>query len=105
VTPRVWSRRKGAETPPPDAVYVGRPSPFGNPYSIGADGTRDGVIAKYRTWLMADDPDSAAYRERIQSELRGRDLVCWCAPQPCHADVLLEVANGPRTTNAPTERP
>ena len=30
---------------------------------------------------------------KIKHELKGKDLVCWCAPQPCHADVLLEIAN------------
>lgn len=74
---------------PQDATYVGRPSRWGNPFKIGRDGDRDEVIAKYRSFLNRSPELKALARE----ELAGRDLVCWCAPEPCHADVLLEVAN------------
>lgn len=36
--PKVYSRRNGAEKPPDDAVYVGRPTQFGNPFVVGRDG-------------------------------------------------------------------
>jgi hypothetical protein len=52
------------------------------------------AAAAFRPWAYA--PERAAYRERVRRELRGKDLVCWCKPgKPCHADVLLEIANGP----------
>lgn len=73
---------------PADAVYVGRPTIWGNPYVIGRDGDRDEVIRKYREYVT-HRPDLLA---RLP-ELRGKDLVCWCAPKPCHADILLELAN------------
>lgn len=73
---------------PSGAVYIGRPSKWGNPFVIGRDGTRAQVIAKYRAWLLRNDALMAAL-----PELRGKDLVCWCAPSPCHGDVLLELAN------------
>lgn len=73
---------------PLGAVYVGRPSKWGNPYKIGKDGTRDEVIAKYGEYIM----NTSLSRSLI--ELKGRDLVCWCSPLPCHGDVLLELANG-----------
>ena len=73
---------------PSRAVYIGRPSKWGNPFVIGRDGTRAQVIAKYRAWLLRNDALMAAL-----PELRGKDLVCWCAPSPCHGDVLLELAN------------
>ncbi len=69
-------------------VYIGRPSCWGNPFTIGADGTREEVIAKYRTWL-AQQPDLMA---RLP-ELKGKVLACWCAPKACHGDVLLALAN------------
>lgn len=72
-----------------NAVYVGRPTKFGNPFVIGKDGTREEVIAKYRAWI-ATRPDLIA---AAKLELRGRPLVCWCAPKACHADVLAEIAN------------
>ena len=72
---------------PPDAVYVGRPSKWGNPFKIGRDGTREKVVEKYRFFLGNIDV----------SELKGKDLVCWCSPLPCHADILLVLANTPTT--------
>jgi hypothetical protein len=63
-------------------------SKWANPYRIGRDGTREEVIAQYRAELLRDPELMAAL-----PELRGEDLVCWCAPDQCHADVLLELAN------------
>ena len=74
-----------------ERVYVGRPSKWGNPFRMGVDGTREEVIEKYREWLLGNER-----LMRDLEELRGKDLACWCAPKPCHADVLLElVANRP----------
>ena len=83
--PRVLNRR--LDNIPPDAVYVGRPSKWGNPFTIGVDGNREKVIVKYEAYLRIR-PDLMA----ALPELRGRDLICWCAPEPCHADVLLRLA-------------
>lgn len=73
---------------PAGAVYIGRPSKWGNPFVIGKDGSRADVIAKYRAHLLRDAKLMAAL-----PELRGKNLVCWCAPCACHGDVLLELAN------------
>ena len=62
---------------------------MGNRFQIGKHGSRaerEEVIARYRAWL-AGQPELLA----ALPELRGKDLVCWCAPQPCHGDVLLEL--------------
>jgi hypothetical protein len=69
-------------------VYVGRPTKWGNPFKVGRDGTRDEVIEKYRVWGHA----SGLFEDL--PELWDKDLACWCAPKACHADVLLELANG-----------
>lgn len=90
--PRVYSKRNGAEQPPTGAVYVGRPTQFGNPFVVGKDGSHREVVELYREWIMR--PECTVLRARAKRDLAGRDLVCWCAPNPCHADVLLEVANG-----------
>jgi len=74
---------------PTGAVYIGRPSKWGNPFVINRDGTREEVIAKYRIWLLGQPAKVAAAKR----ELAGKDLVCFCAPKGCHGDVLLEVAN------------
>lgn len=84
--PKVWNKRNKY---PPDAVYVGRPSKWGNPYAIGRDGPREQVIQLYREWI----DNMILLGKRDVSELRGKNLVCWCAPLPCHADVLFELAN------------
>ena len=85
--PRVWNRRD--PNCPEDAVYVGRPSKWGNPYRITKHQTREDVIEEYAVLLANRRADGIL----DVTELRGKDLECWCAPLPCHADVLLEVAN------------
>ena len=94
-TPRVWNKRD--PNTPRDGVYVGRPTKWGNPFIVRRDGDRDYVISCYRAWLEGRwhrvDGRKPPKTSEIKSELKGRDLVCWCAPAPCHADVLLTVAN------------
>ena len=72
---------------PAGAIYIGRPSKWGNPFAIGPDGSRERVLAKYRAWLTTQP----ALIEAAKRELTGHDLVCWCAPQACHGHVLREV--------------
>jgi hypothetical protein len=84
--PAVLNKKDG---PHQGAVYIGRPTKWGNPLVIGKDGTRADVVAKYETWLRSK-PDLMAAAKR---ELQGMDLVCFCAPLACHGDVLLKVAN------------
>ncbi len=69
-------------------VYIGRPSKWGNPFEIGKDGTREEVIEKYEKWIFTQP-------KLIESlhELRGKTLGCWCAPNKCHGDILMELAN------------
>jgi len=81
---------------PPGAIYIGRQmrflrlprSKWANPFKIGRDGTRTEVITIYRDHLLSRPELIAAL-----PELRGKDLACWCAPEPCHGEVLLELAN------------
>jgi hypothetical protein len=83
-----------------DVVYVGRAmhrggwhlerSPLASPYRPGKDGTREEVVQQYRTYLLAR-PDLLA----LLPGLRGRRLGCWCVPEPCHAEVIAELADFP----------
>lgn len=73
----------------PYDVYVGRPSPFGNPFEIGKNGDRDEVILKFKIWLNGNPK----LKEKIRLELKGKILGCWCSPKHCHAEVLAEIAN------------
>ena len=73
----------------PYDVYIGRPGKWGNPFVIGKDGTREEVVAKYREWLKTQPELMFAACE----ELQGKTLGCWCAPQACHGDVLVDLAD------------
>ena len=75
----------------PYDVYIGRPSKWGNPFKIGRDGTREQVIAQYRTWLL-NQPNLVM----ALPELRGKRLGCWCKPAACHGDVLAALADAVR---------
>lgn len=92
--PKVWNKRD--KNVPANAIYVGRPTVWGNPFSH-RPGTRAGVkvdtredaVAKYKEWILRHHD----LVNLAKIDLKGMDLVCWCAPKACHADVLLEVAN------------
>lgn len=80
-----------------DAVYVGRPSKYGNPFKVGMwsrDGvirTRSQLLAAFEYWWLHDD--RTALRWQAGQELRDKVLLCWCAPAPCHADILAAWVN------------
>ena len=80
--PRVHNKHHA--TAPADAVYIGRGSPWGNPFVIGKHGDRAQVIELYRLNVLPT-LDLAA--------LKGKHLVCFCKPAACHGDLLLEAAN------------
>lgn len=73
----------------PNAIYVGRPSRWGNPYKVG-EYTLEQSLRLYRVWLRA----KLFNNPKFLDPLRGKDLVCFCPlDQKCHADILLEFAN------------
>lgn len=99
--------RLSRETNGLPVVNVARPSRWGNPWRIGPrfesggvvipEVTRESAVQIYRDYwslmLTPDYPGIEAVRASLQ-ELRGKNLACWCKPgEPCHADVLLELAN------------
>ena len=95
---RIQRKRTKGWRMPPDTVYVGRPSKFGNPCSIKDSGSPEQAVEDFRYYMGVDDdaPEhfGKALRERAIKELRGKNLACWCSLDgPCHADVLLEIAN------------
>ena len=92
---RIQLRRTKGWRMPPDTVKVARPTRYGNPHRVGwcpecgATHTRGEAIAEFRA--ICDAPE---IRDRIREHLAGKNLACWCKPEePCHADVLLELAN------------
>jgi len=81
---------------PRNTVYVGRPTKWGNPFKIGVNENRDEVLRKYRTWVM----QKIAQQLDFLAPLRGKNLACFCnMAEPCHADILLELANGENSPN------
>ncbi len=93
--PAVVNRRR--HKPTADDVYIGRPSKWGNPYTIQGVTTtlakwtcktRDEAIAKYREWIVQQPELMAAL-----PELAGKTLVCFCKPAKCHGDVLADLVD------------
>lgn len=120
---RIKRQRTKGWRMPEGAVYVGRPTKWGNPWRVDAGATMHGedhqgrieeleipttpamaVAAFRRMWdwrltgVEPEDDDDIAYvaaRQAELEELRGHDLACYCPlDQPCHADILLELSNG-----------
>lgn len=108
---RIQRKRTKGWRMPEGAVYVGRPTKWGNPFRIG-DRPFGGTISFIPIYQPTGKAVLAAYRdylvnkcswiiEAAQEELRGKDLACWCKEgSPCHADILLELANGQATASA-----
>lgn len=79
---------------PQNAIYVGRPSRWGNPFLLGFNDREDSIKA-YEGWLRIQIARCPHFLE----PLKGKDLACWCPlEKPCHADVLLEVLKGMEAT-------
>ena len=98
---RIQRKRTKGWRMPPNTVYVGRGSRWGNPFIVGVE-----CIDKDGTdFIMSPERAVKWYREKLESRpygkvvellapLKGKDLCCWCKlTDPCHADVLLELAN------------
>ena len=101
------SRKKGWKMPP-NTVKVDRSTRWGNPFRADDHFGVTRSIWLFRMWAAPEtagrvlppeariEQDSAARLRAELPRLRGKNLACWCAlDQPCHADVLLELANAP----------
>ena len=102
---RIQRKRTKGWKMPENTVCVDRTSRWGNPFKVGIDGDAKECVRKYaesltpyRHYGQNSSMDklclSLANIEWIEG-LRGKNLACWCPlNQPCHADILLEIANG-----------
>jgi hypothetical protein len=88
---RVHNKHHG--TAPVNAIYIGRGSPWGNPFKIGEHGTRDEVCDRFDREILPN---------LDLKPLRGKDLVCFCAPFRCHGDSILRALNSSSTVEAAT---
>ncbi len=76
---------------PPNTVYVGRPTKWGNPFDLATHG-RGMALRHFRRRVLG----LQAIGVDLLADLRGKNLACWCPlDRACHADVLLELANAP----------
>ena len=98
---RVQRRRTKGWRMPPNTVYGGRPSKWGNRYEVGVivPAASDLPIPSRETAKILYEDLVIRYDRVLEAEvileLRGMNLACWCPlDEPCHADVLLEIANG-----------
>lgn len=96
---RIQRKRTKGWRMPSNTVYVGRPTKWGNPNRV-VDGNVKLAVALYEMQFVVfqDNPGVRAIVKRnieeAKTELRGKNLACWCPlNQPCHADVLLKIAN------------
>lgn len=105
---RIQLRRTKGWRKPAGAINVARPTKWGNPWKVGSTGwtvgpdrvinrephpplTAEQAVESYRNDIAGDD----TYIAIIRRDLGGKDLACWCRiGEPCHADVLLRIANG-----------
>lgn len=107
---RVQLRRTKGWRMPPNTVKVDRSTGYGNPWTIRNDGRGGWTVHGPNTpvgGIICGNEEGArlraidlyrreAQRLGVSAALRGKNLACWCDPgQPCHADVLLDLANRP----------
>lgn len=86
---RVQRKRTKGWKMPDNTIYVGRPTLWGNPFTVEEYGL-DRALSNYRSRLQ----DMLLVDAVSLLDLRGKDLACWCPiDKPCHADILLELAN------------
>ena len=114
---RIQRKRTKGWRMPPNTIYVGRPTKFGNPFIVGTYYnsykrkviTPEIAVELFRHLVTASEAlrlefwggPMEIFRDDILEdihELKGKDLACWCRlDQPCHADVLLEIANNEKS--------
>ena len=106
---RVQLSRKRGWRMPPNTVKVCRPGPWGNPFRVTEDRTEADCAIAFSTWLRVETahagiPERRKWMLEHLHELRGKNLACWCRlGAPCHADVLLELANPAVTLRSEAE--
>lgn len=85
------------------ALYIGRPSVYGNPFRLENESLRDFVLLQFAEYWYA--PEQTWLRERVlKSALLDDKLACYCAPRRCHGDIIAGYINWKRQFNGPKAR-
>lgn len=94
---RIQRKRTKGWKAPPNTVYVGRPTKWGNPFVVGEKNelgiimSAEFCVNMYKMFFIFDAEFSI---KDVVKELGGKNLSCWCpVNQVCHADILLQIAN------------
>jgi len=72
--------------------YPKKQSIFANPFKVGKHGTREEVIEKYKIFIINKIETDKKIKNKLK-KLKGKQLGCWCYPEQCHGDILLELIN------------
>jgi len=98
---RIQRKRTKGWKMPPNTVYVGRPTLWGNAFRLRDFPDAASCVACYRGMRLSETETQGRFRAFARQVLGGKNLACWCPlvdkdgnKVPCHADVLLEIANG-----------
>lgn len=77
------------------AALVDRTTVYGNPFVVGVNAIdRNEAVLFYKYWILSNNPVAKKLRRRMRNELRGKNLICHCAPELCHAETIRDIANG-----------
>lgn len=76
---------------PPEAIYIGRGSIWGNPFPMSKETSREECLEKYKEWVKQEVIKGNYTLEQLAS-LYNKDLVCYCSPKPCHGHVLEKLS-------------
>jgi len=105
MTTKVINAKDREDYPADQVVYIGRPSPWGNPYVMGRDGTRDEVVDEFESFFLNKVEEDAEFREKTLKELKGKILMCYCKPEACHGDIIAEWCDSQSAQEAPVVAP
>lgn len=78
-------------------VYIGRPSPLGNPFKLEKGMKKGSTLQKYEAWLRNKisnkDPEVCKELNRLYKLAKkgSLNLGCWCSPSPCHGDIIKKI--------------
>lgn len=81
----------------PYDILIDRTTQWGNPYKISKTQTRETVLALYKNWLWGHIQSGTIPTQDIAA-LHGKTLGCWCAPKPCHGNILAQAAEWANNT-------
>jgi len=94
---KVINKRTATKEEMASAIYVGRPSALGNPWTLRKDEDPGSTLEKYKAWLnlqwKTKNPRVVSALKRLAQSYKDNGeltLACWCAPNPCHADIIAK---------------